>query len=280
MSNKNRRGKVIIAGAGPGDPELITYKTIKALREADVVLTDRLVSPAILKRYVSPSAEIIFVGKQAGKTASASQNDINQLMIQFVNEGKLVVRLKGGDVSIFSNILSELETLKQNNVSYEIIPGITAASGAAAYSGIPLTARGYSSAVRYLCYYKLETFTDTYWKELAETDDTLIFYMSGENLDDLLSRLIAYKIDRSKLLAVIEQATTPFQNVFVSDLYKYKNNQRKIISPSIVIIGKVVALHKSFGWIKNSNCAVEYFTNIESKLIDYQTDIEEQLLIA
>ena len=142
MSEVGNKGKVIIAGSGPGDPELVTLKTLRYLQEADVVLADRLVSDEILNCYVNPRAEIIYVGKQCRKGSSTPQATINELMVEHAGSNKLVVRLKGGDVSIFSNILDELETLVSNNIEYEIIPGVTAALGAAAYAGIPLTARG------------------------------------------------------------------------------------------------------------------------------------------
>ena len=155
-----------------------------------------------------------------------------------------MVRLKGGDVSIFSNILDELETLVQNEIPYEIVPGVTAALGAAAYSGIPLTARNHATAVRFLTYYKSDMVTDAYWKDLAQTDDTLVFYMSAETLGGVVSQLMAHGIDGAKGLAVIEQATTPLQQVHTCSLYDYDEQLggRKLASPSLVIIGKVVAL--------------------------------------
>ena len=113
---------------------------------------------------------------------STTQQTINELLVRYASSGKLVVRLKGGDVSVFSNIMDELETLGTHNIPYEIIPGITAALGAAAYAGIPLTARNYATSVRFLTYYKSDIVTDEYWKELAETNDTLVFYMSSETL--------------------------------------------------------------------------------------------------
>ncbi len=131
----------------------------------------------------------MYVGKQCRRGVSTPQKTINELIVQYALEGKLVVRLKGGDVSIFSNILDELETVVANNIPYEIVPGVTAALGAAAYAGIPLTARGYSTAVRLLTYYKSDIVTDEYWKELAETDDTLVFYMSSETLDNIVTKL-------------------------------------------------------------------------------------------
>jgi uroporphyrin-III C-methyltransferase len=254
-------GKVILAGAGPGDPELITVKTARYLQQADVVLTDRLVSKEILNEYVKPDAEIVYVGKQCRRGVSTPQQTINELIVQFALEGKLVVRLKGGDVSIFSNIMDELETVVSNNIPYEIVPGVTAALGAAASAGIALTARGYSTAVRLLTYYKSDIVSDKYWKELSETNDTLVFYMSSETLESVVEKLIENNIAEEKLLAVVEQATTPVQNVHICSLYNYHQQlkQQKFISPSLVIVGKVVALHEQFKWLENSDSSEYYF---------------------
>ncbi len=257
-------GKVIFAGAGPGDPDLVTVKVVRFLQRADVVLVDRLVSDTILENYVSKEAEIIFVGKQHGKLASSKQIEISHAILNHALNGKLVVRLKGGDVSVFSNILDELKLLIENQVEYEIIPGITAASGASAYSGIPLTARGYSTAVRFLTFYKSDIVDESYWKDLATTDDTLVFYMSTVTLDVLVSNLVKYQIHAEKLLAIIEQATTPFQVVHVTNLYEYEHTlkNKTYLSPTIIIIGKVVGLHTEFGWIKNSMEKQHYFKPI------------------
>ncbi|HEY5371298.1 MAG TPA: uroporphyrinogen-III C-methyltransferase [Hanamia sp.] len=261
MSNQLKIGKVIIAGAGPGDPELITVKTARYLQKADVVLVDRLVSKEILTNYIQPNTEIIHVGKQCRRGISTPQQTINNLMVEHALLGKLVVRLKGGDVSIFSNILDELETLVANHIPYEIIPGVTAALGAAAFAGIPLTARGYATSVRFLTFYKSDIISENYWQELAETDDTLVFYMSSETLDKVVDNLIANNIHEDKLLAVIEQATTPLQNVHVTNLYDYKSSlkQQSFISPSLVIIGKVVSLHEKYRWLENSGSNDYYF---------------------
>ena len=269
MNLQTVKGKVILAGAGPGDPELITMKAARYLCEADVVLTDRLVSDEILKRYVHPNAAIIHVGKQCRRGVSTPQETINDLMVHYALAGKLVVRLKGGDVSIFSNIMDELETLVANNIPYEIIPGVTAALGAAAYAGIPLTARNYATAVRFLTYYKSDIVTDDYWKELAETNDTLVFYMSSETLLKVVEKLKANNIDKNKLLAIIEQATTPLQKVHISSLYEYekKFSRKSFISPSLVIIGKVVSLHEQFAWLPNSNSNEYYFKPMTSQVI-------------
>ena len=258
-------GKVILAGAGCGDPELITVKAARSLQQADVVLTDRLVSKEILTTYVSSAAEIIYVGKQCRRGFSTPQKSINELIVQFALEGKLVVRLKGGDSSIFSNILDELEVIVAHQIPYEIIPGVSAAMGAAACAGIPLTARGYSTAVRLLTLYKSDVVTDDYWKELAKTEDTLVFYMSSETLDTVVDNLVKNNIGADKLLAVVEQATTPFQQVHTANLYQYRQSVkgRVYASPTLVIIGKVVALHEKYAWLQNALTSEEYFKPVE-----------------
>ncbi len=268
MNVKIQKGKVILAAAGPGDPELVTLKTVRWLQQADVVLTDRLVSDAILQEHVSSKAEIIYVGKQCRRGISTSQKTINQLLVQYALEGKLVVRLKGGDVSIFSNIMDELETLVANNIPYEIVPGVTAALGAAAYAGIPLTARGYSTAVRFLTYYKSDVVSEDYWKDLAKTDDTLVLYMSSETLNTVVEKLTQYNIAADKLLAVAGQATTPLQNIQVCNLYEYNTTLKlqSFLSPSLVIIGKVVALHRQFAWLKNTVSKEYYFKPLTAKV--------------
>ena len=266
MNVQRIQGKVILAGAGPGDPELISVKAVRWLQKADVVLTDRLVSHEIINEYVGPQAEVICVGKQGRYGASTPQKKINQLMIEHGKAGKTVVRLKGGDVSVFANMLDELQALVENDIPYEIIPGISAAFGAAAYAGIPLTARNYANAVRFLTFYKTDLLSDTYWKELAETDDTLVFYMSSGTLDDIVENLKRNGITSDKFLAVVEQATTRLQNVHVTNIYQHKKNfdGKEFASPSLLIIGKVVALHEQFAWIRNSNSQEQYFEPVES----------------
>ena len=266
MNNIIPIGKVILAGAGPGDPDLVTVKTANYLQQADVVLTDRLVSKVIIKRYVKPSAQVIEVGKQCRRGISTPQETINELLVRFASEGKFVVRLKGGDVSFFSNVLDELETLVANRIPYEIVPGITAASGAAAYAGIPLTARNHATAVRFLTYYKSTVLNDDYWKELAATDDTLVFYMSSETIDQLVDKLVEHKIAGDKQLAVVEQATTTYQQVYVCNMYEYKTKLKgqSFLSPSLIIIGKVVGLQEQFQWFKGSGLKEYYFKPLTS----------------
>ena len=262
MLQTAKKGKVILVGAGPGDPELLTLKAARWLQQADVVLTDRLVSKAILETYVNKDAEVIYVGKQCRKGLSTPQQTINELLVEYAAQNKLVVRLKGGDVSIFSNILDELQALVDNGIPYEIVPGVTAALGAAAYSGIPLTARNLSTAVRFLTYYKSDIVADEKWAELAQTDDTLVFYMSAETASLVVEKLIQNNISKTKKIAVIEQATTPVQQVHIYDIYEdlKKLQQASFASPSLIIIGNVVTLHEQFAWLQNSNHDAEYFT--------------------
>lgn len=262
-------GKVILVAAGPGDPELITVRAMRCLQQAEVVLVDRLVSDEIIKLYVPSGAEIVYVGKQCRRGPSTPQLTINELLVQYAEAGKQVVRLKGGDVSIFSNILDELQTLTSHNIPYEIVPGVTAALGAAAYAGIPLTARGYSTAVRFLTFYKSDIITHAYWKELAETTDTLVFYMSSETLNDAVELLTRHHIAREKLMAIVEQATTPLQNVIITNLYDYALSYSKntFCSPTLVIIGNVVCLHEQFKWLPNSESREHYFS--KAKTGDY-----------
>ena len=261
MVTSEKSGKVILAGAGPGDPELITLKTVRYLQQADIVLTDRLVSEVILKAYIKPDAKVIRVGKQCRRGISTPQEEINSLLVEYALQGNLVVRLKGGDVSVFSNILDELQILQENNIPFEIVPGVTAALGAAAYAGIPLTARNHATAVRFLTLCNVSMIAETAWNELAQTNDTLVFYMSSETLEAVVEKLTHYSIDASKLLAVIEQATTPLQQVYKTNLYEYDRNLkgRKFLSPSLVIIGKVVALQEKFAWFEGQSSGEHYF---------------------
>jgi len=259
--NNVNKGKVILAGAGPGDPELLTLKALRYLQKADVVITDRLVSDVILEEYTNKDAQVLHVGKQCRKGASTPQSTINELIVEYALQGKVVVRLKGGDVSIFSNVLDELMVLKENQNEYEIIPGVTAALGAAAYAGIPLTAREHSTAVRFLTYYKTDLLDESYWKEIADTNDTLVFYMSSDTLSSLIEKLKNFGIGKDKHIAVVEQATTVLQNVYSANIYDYmeKWGPQEYVSPTLIIIGKVAALHNQFKWQENSNSKENYF---------------------
>lgn len=265
--------RVSIIGAGPGDPELLTLKAARLLSEADVVLTDRLVSQEILDTHVRIGAKIVFVGKE-GRTQSGSvaQNEIDRLIVKYAKQGRKVVRLKGGDVAIFSNVLDELESLKQAGIAYQIVPGITAASGASAYAGMPLTARGYSRGVRFQTYSERYPVAPDYWQQLASTDDTLVFYMTGENWFELASLLKANGIDESKYISIIQQATTPYQKV---NTYQFKElisppKEQHFISPSLLVIGRVPELHQAYCWLSQipDEQVQPYFRSSTSRAVE------------
>jgi len=256
-------GKVILAGAGPGDPDLISVKALKYIQTADVILTDRLVSPILIADNARPDAQVIYVGKQCSKGIHTPQEDINNLIVELALQGKLVLRLKGGDASLFSNILDELEVLKENHITYEIIPGISAAFGAAAYTGIPLTAREHSRGVRFLTLFDLKSVSISQWRDWAETDDTLVYYMSGQRLVVLAQKLSAFGIDTTKGIAIVQQATTPYQKTTVLTFNEFTEQGLPEFEyvPTLIIIGNVVNLHRQYSWFKEEVTIQSYFDN-------------------
>lgn len=273
MSNKptikqnTQTGKVYFIGSGPGNPDLITVKGASLLSQAEVIITDRLVGNEIIERYANPQALIIDVAKQGGSENSYKQIHINQLLVQFAHLYEKVVRLKGGDIAFFSNVYDELQTLFENNITYEIIPGITAASGASAYTGVPLTARNFSSGVQLLTFYNNTIISKDTWKQLADFKDTLVFYMSSNNLFSIVQNLLHARANSETPFLVIEQATTPNQRVHSFTLQSfYNNSQHEFKSPSIVIMGNVAGLYKNFAWFNNENVAAKnYFRSVEEE---------------
>ncbi len=250
MSIITTKGKVILAGAGPGDPELITLKLQKRLKVAEVIITDRLVNPSLIEEYARKDAVVIFAGKQGYNDASFSQEEINELIVEHALSGKTVLRLKGGDVAFFSNVLDELQSVVENGIEFEIIPGITAAAGASAYAGIPLTARGFAQGVQLLTFNPNSIFSPEKWKCLAASNDTLVFYMAAKNIIDLAELLLRYSRKPNMPMAAIEQGTTVNQKVHVTNLKDCAIDfaGRVFSSPSLVIVGDVVNLHRDFNW--------------------------------
>lgn len=246
----SHNGFVTIAGAGPGDEELITLKLLNRLREAEVVITDRLVNPAIIRQHCPAETEVILAGKRGYSDASQPQEAISALIVTHALQGKKVIRLKGGDVSFFSNVLDELQALRQHGIPFEIIPGVTAASGVSAYAGFPLTARGYAQGVQFIAFNPKNTLTEAQWKAIGETADTLVFYMATKNMALLAEALLRYGKKPDTALGLIEQATTRFQKVHLSSLQECKQDfeNRSFSSPALVIVGDVVRLHREFSW--------------------------------
>ncbi len=244
----NKSAQVFLVGAGPGDPELLTLKAYKVIRAAEVVLYDRLVSPEILA-LIPDKAEKVYVGK-ARANHSVAQDTISQLLVDYANAGKITVRLKGGDPFIFGRGGEELELLAKNNIQFEVVPGITAASGCAAYSGIPLTHRDYSQSVRFITGHLKSGQVNLNWKELALDQQTLVFYMGLVGLDEISNQLIKFGRNASTPIAIVEKGTTPDQKVHISTLGEVNNllASTDIHPPTLIIIGEVVCLHDKLAW--------------------------------
>jgi siroheme synthase len=221
-----------------------------------------------LQQYVSADAKIISVGKQGHCNGSTMQSEINELLVSLAKNYTCVARLKGGDTAFFSNIMDELAAFNQHNILYEIVPGITAASGASAYTGVPLTARGYATGVKFLSGCGHTKISDIEWKCLAEMNDTLVWYMTIKEWPNVARKLIFAGADLKMPLLVVEQASTPKQYVHQFLLEDFLNEQTKIefISPSIIIVGKVAALYDQFSWYKNQNDRSAYFQPLQNRL--------------
>lgn len=232
-------GKVYLVGAGPGDPDLLTVKAVRLLRTADVVLYDDLVSRDILN-LASPGAQLHNVGKRCGKK-NIQQEEINFLMITLAESGQQVVRLKSGDPMIFGRAGEEIESLRQAGVSYEIVPGVTSALGAAAAAEIPLTHRRMSSAVVFLTAHQASGREAAEWSRLASSGSTLVIYMPGKNYGSLSAKLQAAGISGETPCALISRASTPRQQTrrtTVAQLHAALH----LDSPTLLVIGDVVRL--------------------------------------
>lgn len=242
-----RPGSVSLVGAGPGDPELLTLKAYRRIIAADVVLYDRLVSEEILA-LIPAGAQKYYVGK-ACSNHSVAQQDINQSLVDWALAGRTVVRLKGGDPFIFGRGGEEMETLVANNVNVEVVPGITAASGCAAYAGIPLTHRDHAQSVRFVTGH-LKQGGEMDWPCLAQPGQTLVFYMGLGNLLQICSSLMVHGLPAHTPLALIAQGTTRHQQVHTGTLTSLPPGfyNGEIGSPALIVIGDVVALRDKLDW--------------------------------
>jgi uroporphyrin-III C-methyltransferase len=243
-------GMVYICGAGPGDPRLLTLRALDLIKQADVILYDRLVGGEIIELF-PPSSEKIYVGRNV-RDPTTHQNRTNELMLKYATMGKSVLRLKGGDPFIFGRGGEEAEILMENNIPFEIIPGITSGIGAAIYSGIPLTHRKYGSAVAFVTGHEDpdKKTPEVNWEKLFDAVDTVVVYMGTEKLEIIIDKIKKGKNDGNKPVAIIENGTLKSQKVIVGDLGNIVmlSKQANVKPPAIVILGDVVKLNKKLEW--------------------------------
>ena len=245
---KAPKGEVYLVGAGPGDPELLTLKALRLMQQADVIIYDRLVSPAILE-LCRRDADKIYVGK-ARSNHSVPQEGINALLVEYAAKGKRVCRLKGGDPFIFGRGGEEIQELFAAGVAFQVVPGITAASGCSVYAGIPLTHRDYAQSVRFLTGHLKEGSPELPWKELVYENQTLVLYMGLVGLEKICAQLIAHGQRPNMPVALISKGTTPEQKVVVGTLADIasKVSEYQIQAPTLTIIGEVVSLREQLQW--------------------------------
>jgi len=243
-------GEVYLVGAGPGDPDLLTFKALRLMQRAEVVLYDRLVSEPILD-MVRRDAERIYVGKQRADHA-VPQQQINEMLLTLAQQGKRVLRLKGGDPFIFGRGAEEIDLLAKHHIPFQVVPGITAASGCASYAGIPLTHRDCSQSVRFITGHLKDGVLDFRWKEFVESQQTLVFYMGLTGLEQICTRLIEHGKDADTPAALIERGTLPDQQVHIGNLSNLPQlvKDNKVTPPTLLIIGDVVSLHSTLNWYK------------------------------
>ncbi|NQV46270.1 MAG: uroporphyrinogen-III C-methyltransferase [Rhodospirillaceae bacterium] len=250
---------VMIVGAGPGDPDLLTVKAARALKEADVVVYDRLVSDLILD-LLPPETERMFAGK-AARDHHMSQDKINELLVSLTKGGRRVVRLKGGDPFIFGRGSEEALYLAKHNVPFEIVPGITASAGCGAYAGIPLTHRGMATGVRFVTGHCRDGHhLDLNWKSLADPDTTLVIYMGLINVKKISDELIKAGLAADTPAGAIERGTTADQRTILTTLSELPEciENANLKAPSLLIIGRVVDLANELGWnVPAINCDAE-----------------------
>jgi uroporphyrin-III C-methyltransferase/precorrin-2 dehydrogenase/sirohydrochlorin ferrochelatase len=246
------KGEVYLVGAGPGDPDLLTFRALRLLQQADVIVHDRLVSKEILD-MARRDADLIYVGKERDRH-TLPQEDINMLLARLAKSGKRVLRLKGGDPFIFGRGGEEIETLMQEGVNFQIVPGITAASGAAAYAGIPLTHRDHAQSVTFVTGHLKDGSMDLNWPALAQPRQTVVVYMGLLGVNTLCENLIHHGLAADTPIALVQKATTREQKVLVGTLATMPAlvQTAEIKPPTLIIVGDVVRLHEKLAWFSGA----------------------------
>lgn len=246
-----RPGKVYLIGAGPGDPELITVKGMKLLERAEVVVYDYLAGKKLL-RHVPKDATLVYVGKMGGVHHAHTQEEINQMLVDFARQGKIVVRLKGGDPFIFGRGGEEIEVLVEHGVAYEVVPGVTSATAAATYAGVPITHRQYTTSVAFITGHEDPTkeASTIAWEKIATGIGTLVFYMGIKNLPIITEKLMAHGRSPETPVVVVRWASTPEQQSVDGTLATIADKVKaaKIKPPALIVVGEVVSLRDKINW--------------------------------
>ncbi|WP_042477386.1 uroporphyrinogen-III C-methyltransferase [Bacillus ndiopicus] len=251
-------GKVYIVGAGPGDVELITLKGLRCIKEADVILYDRLINRELLS-YAKPNAQLIFCGKLPNRHAMI-QEHINHSLVQYAKQGKVVTRLKGGDPFVFGRGAEEAEVLAENHIPYEIVPGITAGIAAPAYAGIPVTHRDFGSSFAIVTGHMKEGKDDSIkWESLANGVDTLAIYMGVGNLPYICQNLLKYGRSATTPVALVYMGTFEEQQTVTGTLVTIVEiaQETQVKNPSIIIVGEVVSLREKIQWFEQKKEALD-----------------------